>query len=83
MPPQFLYHIHHRPGIIGPQIADIAQLAKVHFNGYELPFHFQIADTGGGYKLFEFLREPHTKGDRAKIGEIYLCFFHPIHLQSK
>ena len=33
--------------------------------------------------FFEFLREPHTKGDRAKIGEIYLCFFHPIHLQSK
>ena len=74
--PQLLDHVHHRPGVVGPQIADVAQLAEVHLNGHKLALQVQLLDARLLHQLFQLSGQAVAKGLCVEIGKINLCFFH-------
>ena len=76
--PQGLYHVRHGPGVVGPQKAEVPQLAEVHLDGYELAVHVNFADAGLFDELLELDGGSLAVGRYAEIGEIYLCFFHSL-----
>ena len=50
---QLLHHVHHRPGIVGPEEAHVAQLAEVHLDGHELAVQVQLLDPGRPDQLLQ------------------------------
>ena len=79
---QLLHNIHNGAGIVGAQIADVAQLAKVYFDGDELAVQIEIGNAGSPDQLLQLGRQAVAKGFRAKIRKINLGLFHGAFLSS-
>ena len=69
---QLLYHIHHRTGVVGAQVADITQLTKVHFNGNKFAFQVQLLNPSFFNQFFQLGGQAVTIGLSMKIGKINL-----------
>ena len=69
---QRLYYVHHRPGVVGAEEADIAQLAEVHLDGDEFSIHVDLADAGLFQQLLQLGRQAVAIGRGMKIGKINL-----------
>ena len=54
---RLLYHVCHSLGVIGPQIADISQLAKMYLDGYEFSFHVHGGKAGFFHQPFQLRRK--------------------------
>ena len=67
---QLLDQIHHRTGVVGPQIADVAQLAEVELDGDKLALHVDLVDSRFAHQLFQLGGQAVPKGDGVKIGKI-------------
>ena len=73
---QLLHHVHHRTGVVGSQIADVAQLAEVHLDGDKLALQVQIGDTGPLDQLFQLSGQAVAKGLSVKISKINFGYGH-------
>ncbi len=73
---QLLDHVHYRPGVVGPQVADVAQLAEVHFDSHKFTVQVQILNPRPFHQLFQLGGKAVAEGLGVEVGEINLCFFH-------
>jgi hypothetical protein len=73
---QLLDHVSHSLGIIGTQVADIPQLAKVQLDGDELAVHIDLPDTGLFDQFLKLGWQSVSESHRAEIRKINLCFSH-------
>ena len=73
---QRFYQIHHCAGVVGAEIADIAQLAEVELDGNEFAVHVDVFNAGFAHELLELGGQSVAKGLGAEVGIVYLCLFH-------
>ncbi len=52
---QILDEVHQHPGITGPQMGHVAQLAKVNFDGNEFVFEVNLVHAGAEHQPSQFL----------------------------
>jgi len=76
LPAFFLHQIRNGLRIIRAQIADVAELAEMHFNCHELAFHIDRTDARPAHQLFQLCGQPVAIGGRTEIRKINLRFFH-------
>ncbi len=74
--PQLLDHVHHSPGVVGPQVADVAQLAEVQFDGHKFALQFQVLYARLFNQLFQLGGQAVAVSLGVEIGKINLCFLH-------
>ena len=73
--PQRLDHIGHRPGIVRAQEAQVAQLAKMHFDGNKLAVHIDLIDAGGAQQPLQLQGQALAQLG-PEVGVVNLGFFH-------
>lgn len=54
---QFLDHVRHGLGIVGPQIGKVARLAEMQLDGDQLLFKINLPDSRLFHELFQLLQE--------------------------
>ena len=79
---QLLDHVRHRLGVVGPQEGQVAQLAKMHFDGGKLIFKINVSDARPAHQLLQLLRQGRPAGMGSEITEINLCLCHVLCLLS-
>ena len=72
-----LAQVGHHLGVVGPQKGQVAQLTKVHFDGYELALHVQLTDPGHQAQAAELFQQAGAHGT-AEIGIINVGCFHGV-----
>jgi hypothetical protein len=77
--PLLLAQVGHGLGVVGPQKGQVAQLTKVHFDGYELAVHVNVLDAGGDAQTAQLFRQASAHGT-AEIGIINVGCFHCVFL---
>ena len=70
--PQLLDDVHHRPGVVGAQIADIAQLTEVELDGHKFTLQVQVLNARLLNQLFQLGGQAVSIGLCMEIGEINL-----------
>ena len=76
-PPLLLAQVGHHLGVVGPQKGQVAQLTKMHFDGYELALHVQLTDPGRQAQAAELFQQAGAHGT-AEIGIINVGCFHGV-----
>ena len=80
---EFLDQVGHGFGVIGTEVADVAQLSEVHFDGDELAVHIDVGDAGPAGEPFQLGGHAFPESSRPEVGVEYFCFFHVTKITKK
>ena len=73
---KILDRVNNRARIVGAQVADVAKLPKVQFDGNKAALHINMADASFFDHFLQLGGQAIAKSLGAKICKIHLCFFH-------